>query len=224
MEFITSDGEKVFYEVSGSGVPAVYIHGGPGYWSKSFQYSMHNLLENQLRMIYVDQRGCGRSEECSNTDFSLNRITDDFEELRDHLGLQDWYLIAHSFGGILALNYAKKYPNRVKGIILSNATLNMVNSFEYQIRYSRKLLGLKKQQLHTGNKESLLNTYYTTISKLAEHNLHNQLQFKDPCNKQILDEIDKDLFFGKSFQQYVFNTGEYFTTLLPTQDQLSNQY
>jgi proline iminopeptidase len=50
MKFITSDGLELYYDKSGKGVPCIYLHGGPGYWSKSFQYFSQELLEDNLEM------------------------------------------------------------------------------------------------------------------------------------------------------------------------------
>ncbi|MGY0694422.1 alpha/beta fold hydrolase [Virgibacillus sp. FSP13] len=125
MNVITSDGVRLYVEKSGQGDPCIYLHGGPGYWSKSFQYFSENLLEDALEMIYLDQRGCGRSELARGKNYSLARLIDDIEEVRKDLGIEAWYVMGHSFGGILAVNYAHTYPSRTKGLILSNVTLNM---------------------------------------------------------------------------------------------------
>lgn len=89
MKFITSDGLELYYDKSGKGVPCVYLHGGPGYWSKSFQYFSQELLEEKLEMVYLDQRGSGRSEHSPTQDYSLSRLIDDIEELRIFLGLSE---------------------------------------------------------------------------------------------------------------------------------------
>ncbi|RFU69301.1 hypothetical protein [Bacillus sp. V59.32b] len=67
MYISTNDGVKLFIERKGNGMPCIYLHGGPGYWSKSFSEVAGSLLENQMDMIYLDQRGCGRSSINSKT-------------------------------------------------------------------------------------------------------------------------------------------------------------
>ncbi|MEN1968661.1 hypothetical protein WMZ97_11385 [Lentibacillus sp. N15] len=59
MNFATSDGIELYIEKSGRGDPCLYLHGGPGYWSKSFQHFSTKLLEDTMEMVYLDQRGCG---------------------------------------------------------------------------------------------------------------------------------------------------------------------
>jgi proline iminopeptidase len=210
MEFITSDGLELYYEISGIGQPCVYLHGGPGYWSKSFQHVTHDLLESNLKMVYFDQRGCGRSQHSPTQEYSLTRLVDDLEELRQFLGLNKWYLMGHSFGGILAVNYAYKYPERTKGIILTNATLNMVDSFEHQIRKGSELLGLSESELQRDHLDAFMNNFYSILSMLIEKELYFKLQFVDLSNKNIVDKIDEKCATDPKFQRFVFSSTEYF--------------
>jgi proline iminopeptidase len=202
MEFVTSDGLKLFYDKSGKG--------GPGYWSKSFQYFSQELLEEKLEMVYLDQRGCGRSEHSPTQDYSLSRLIDDIEELRLFLGISEWYVVGHSFGGILAVNYAERFPERTKGIILSNVTLNMFDSFGYQIQKGFDILGMEKKQIQRSNLESFMDTFYSILSKLMEKEEYFRFQYVDLENKKIVDKIDEGLNSDPNFQHYVFSSEEYF--------------
>jgi proline iminopeptidase len=91
-------------------------------------------------MVYYDQRGSGYSENSSEGNYSPDRMIEDIEEIRKHYGAEKVYLLAHSFGGILATQYASKYPDHVKGLILANCTLNMKYSLQQQISYMNKLM------------------------------------------------------------------------------------
>lgn len=57
----TSDGVSLYLKVAGQGTPCIFVHGGPGAWSLSFEALGGNVLEKKLQMYYCDQRGCGRS-------------------------------------------------------------------------------------------------------------------------------------------------------------------
>jgi proline iminopeptidase len=135
----TSDGVALHADVAGSGPPCIYIHGGPGQGVQSFQRMRGDALQSFLTMIYVDQRGSGQS--ASATDYRLDRVVDDFDEVRKALGIEKAYLLAHSFGGILALRYAEKYPDRVLGVILANATLWYPATMRWQLGYMREQVG-----------------------------------------------------------------------------------
>lgn len=218
MIFKTSDGLELYYEKNGKGAPCIYLHGGPGYWSKSFQYFSEKLLEEKLHMVYLDQRGCGRSAHSPAQDYSLSRLIDDIEELRESLGFPEWYVIGHSFGGILAVNYAKRFPERTKGIILSNATLHMVDSFGHQIQKGSEILG-RKQQTEWEDFSSFMDIFYSTLSELMEKDAYFTLQYVDLENKKLVDQIDEGLNSDPNFQQYVFTSDEYYQdfTLLTKQ-------
>jgi proline iminopeptidase len=114
-----SDLHELFYEEVGnpSGVPALFLHGGPGVgiipdYRRFFDPKVY-------RVILLDQRGAGRStphaELRENTTWD---IVEDIEKLKRHLGIDRWILFGGSWGSLLALCYAIRYPQSVKGIII----------------------------------------------------------------------------------------------------------
>lgn len=129
-EIITSDGVHLYVEVRGNGTPCLYIHGGPGcgsYWMQKFSGQM---LERRFRMIYLDQRGTGRSTSPKDGNYSLDRVIMDFEEVRKVLGILKWITLSHSFGGILQMGYAERHPKVIRGMIMLNCTLDIEDSLE----------------------------------------------------------------------------------------------
>ncbi|MDQ0067466.1 proline iminopeptidase [Chryseobacterium lathyri] len=138
--FETSDHVKIKYKISGKGEACIYVPGGPGQGYSSFELLGGSALEKNMKMIYMDQRGSGESEKSEN--YHLDAMVQDIEELRQHLKMDEVFLLAHSFGGIIAVNYAKKYPQHTKGLILSNITLHFLNneSVKEQIEYGNSLL------------------------------------------------------------------------------------
>jgi proline iminopeptidase len=205
----TSDGVDLFLEMQGSGIPCIYLHGGPGYWSKSFQHFAGERLEGNLQMVYLDQRGCGRSSLAENSDYSLERLLLDIEEIRIHLGIDEWYVLGHSFGGILAVNYARRFPERVKGLILTNATLDMPDSFSHQITRGREILGLDQIETPKADVPELIHTFFTTAQQLIERDLFFKLQYQSLADKEKVDALDSELSARPDFQQAVFSSDEY---------------
>ncbi len=128
-KIITSDGVELYVKVEGKGIPCLYIHGGPGSGSYWFEKFFGDFMEEHFTMIYLDQRGVGRSGSPENKDFSIERMTRDFEEVRNALGYEDWLTLGHSFGGLLQMGYAENYPRAQKGIMMINTTLHLNESF-----------------------------------------------------------------------------------------------
>jgi proline iminopeptidase len=111
-------GVKLSYRIVGQGKPLVVIHDGPGY-EKSIMYKGFDGLSSDMKVIYYDQRGCGRSEPLAPT--SSLRVEDnvrDLENLRQFLHLRKMSLAAHGWGAVIALEYARAYPRQVEAIIL----------------------------------------------------------------------------------------------------------
>jgi proline iminopeptidase len=125
MHIITSDGVKLYVKVRGRGTPCLYLHGGPGsgsYWLEKFSGDM---LERHFQMIYLDQRGVARSSSPKDGNYSLDRMAQDFEEVRAALDIEKWVTLGHSFGGILQVGYAQRYPQVIRGMIMLNTSLDM---------------------------------------------------------------------------------------------------
>lgn len=125
----TSDGVVLYVHVKGRGEPCLYLHGGPGSGSTWMKEMGGRDLEKRYRMVYLDQRGVCRSSEPSDDNFSLSRQTLDFEEVRKTLHIDEWYLLGHSFGGILEIAYWRDYPESIKGMMFEDCTLSMEDCF-----------------------------------------------------------------------------------------------
>lgn len=121
----TSDGVDLYVKVAGEGTPCLYLHGGPGsgsYWAEKFA---GDILGKHLQMIYLDQRGVGRSGSPASGDFSTDRMMKDFEEVRSALKIDKWLTMGHSFGGILQMQYSQRYPQSIQGMLMINCALKL---------------------------------------------------------------------------------------------------
>lgn len=121
IETIALDGVEVYLEdVGPADAPVLlFVHGGPGGSAYTFREEMGDALED-YRLLYLDQRGGGRSPELPPDPdlFTLEALVEDLEDLRNHLELPRWTLLSHGFGGMVALEYARRYPARVQGQLL----------------------------------------------------------------------------------------------------------
>ena len=125
---------RLWYRVAGrtEGVPVVFLHGGPGQGSQTFARFAGPELERDLRMIYLDQRGSGRSERPWNDAYSLDLMVDDLDKLRQAWGVEKIILVGHSFGTILALEYAAAHPEHVERVVLAGAVPDLPAALNIQ--------------------------------------------------------------------------------------------
>lgn len=123
------DDQQIYWEEWGSpaGVPALYVHGGPGGGLGTGVYRDRFDL-TRTRLVGFEQRGCGRSTPHASrmsTSLRTNTISHlirDVERLREHLRIDRWLLNGVSWGSTLALAYAQAHAEHVLGIVLFAVT------------------------------------------------------------------------------------------------------
>lgn len=120
--WVEHDDIQHYVRIFGEGDPILLINGGPGMNSNGFEGLASHLAENHSVIIY-DQRGTGLSpmEEPSNRNITLSLMAGDIEAIREELEIDEWIVMGHSFGGIMAYYYASRYPLRVKAMIQSSS-------------------------------------------------------------------------------------------------------
>jgi len=91
---------------------AFLLHGGPGGDHTGFKPTYSPLAET-LQLVYVDHRGQGRSARGPKETYTLDNNVEDLEALRQYLGLERVVVIGVSYGGMVALTYATRYPGSV---------------------------------------------------------------------------------------------------------------
>lgn len=113
-------GARLYVREVGAGVPLVVLHGGPEF-SHNYFLPQLDAVAAGARLIYYDQRGRGRSGDgVRAADTSIASETLDIEHLRQWLGSPTIALLGHSWGGVLAMEYAVRYPDRVTHLVLMN--------------------------------------------------------------------------------------------------------
>jgi proline iminopeptidase len=118
--FVDANGVLIYYKSLGRGDPLVVVHGGPG---ASHDYFLPYLLPlaKTNRLIFIDERGSGRSEKLDDpSGYTVENMVEDLEAVRVALGLGKINLLGHSYGGVLAQAYALKYQGNLSHLILGS--------------------------------------------------------------------------------------------------------
>jgi proline iminopeptidase len=118
-QFAVGDGHEIYVESIGraGGIPAVYLHGGPG---SGCQPDHRRLFDpERFHAVLFDQRGAGRSRpKGRREDNTLPHLIADMEAIREKFGFERWMVVGGSWGATLALAYAQAHPDRITGIVL----------------------------------------------------------------------------------------------------------
>src|SRR5437763_8970318 len=101
---IMVDGARLFYLPVGpeDGYPLIVLHGGPGL-DHTEMHPWLDVLSDRFRLIYLDQRGQGRSQRVDPSTLSLERFARDITALASALGLDNYALLGHSFGAMVSI-------------------------------------------------------------------------------------------------------------------------
>jgi proline iminopeptidase len=120
-------------------IKLLLLNGGPGATHEYFECFENFLLPEGVELIYYDQLGCGLSDDPKDTSmWELGRFVEEVEQVRTALNINkdNFYLLGHSWGGILAMQYALKYQDNLKGLIISN----MMSSCPLYGKYAQEVL------------------------------------------------------------------------------------
>ncbi|RWS45277.1 alpha/beta fold hydrolase [Bacillus mycoides] len=187
--FLGINGIQHWCKVAGTAhntVPLVIVHGGPGGNHYVFERTLGVRLEEYITVVYYEQRGCGRSDAPQDDDdYSIHTLVEDLEKLTKQLNVKKVNLLGYSFGGQLCLEYALKYPENIKKMVVQAPSLD-----EYDDMYNVQIEGFL--QVTEGN----MNEQISIISK-------SEVSLKEKYNQvwSVVDTktIDRLLFKNEEF-------------------------
>jgi proline iminopeptidase len=150
-------------------IKVLLLHGGPGGTHEAFESFEGYLPAEGIEFIYYDQLGSAYSDQPKDKDlWTTERFVEEVEQVRLALGLnkENFYLLGHSWGGILAAEYALKYGANLKGLVISN----MMMSIPAYNRYAEEVLA---QQMDPAVVKEI-------------HDLEAKVKYEDPRYFELL--------------------------------------
>ena len=141
VQLVQVDGKyHVWTKRVGSGPITLFtLHGGPGCTHEYFECFEDFLPQAGIQFIYYDQLGSAYSDQPDDPSlWTVERFREEVEQVRAALGLEQFYLFGHSWGGMLGIEYALKYQPYLKGLIISNMTASIPS-------YVASITGLRQQ-------------------------------------------------------------------------------
>jgi proline iminopeptidase len=175
-------------------IKLLLLHGGPGATHELFEAADSYLPAAGIEYYYYDQLGSAYSDQPDDPDlWEIPRFVDEVEQVRRALGLgrENFFLLGQSWGGILAIEYALKYQQHIKGLVVSN----MMSSVPAYNEYAEKTLmpAMNQDALAEAKRLEAADDYenprYMEIL-IPEHYEHHVLrmpyeQWPDPVNRGI---------------------------------------
>jgi len=172
------EGYKVWTKRFGnSPIKVLLLHGGPAFTHEYMECFESFFPKANIEFYEYDQLGSYYSDQPNNDSlWVLDRFVEEVEQVRKVLGLNkdNFFLLGNSWGGLLAMEYAIKYQENLKGLIISN----MTSSFDKYVEYNNKL----RNQLRPTLLDSL-------------KNFENKKDFQNP--------IYLDLVFNEYYNQHI---------------------
>jgi proline iminopeptidase len=178
------------------------LHGGPGMTHEYFESFDTYFADGDIEYIYYDQLGSHNSDNPADRKFwTIERFVDEVDQVRKALGLDasNFFLLGHSWGGVLAMEYALAHPEALKGLVISNM---MADCVDYQ-RYADDVLGPQMEsgvlarikeleaagQYESEEYEALLMPHH-----YEKHVLRRPMDQWPACVINALEHANKDLY------------------------------
>jgi proline iminopeptidase len=153
--FVDANGVMIYYEEFGKGNPLMIVHGGPG---ASHDYFLPYLLPlaRHYRLIFIDERGSGKSENLDDAKkYTVENMVEDVEAVRKDLDLGKISLLGHSYGGVLAQAYALKYQKNLSHLILCSTFPSTSQMNDVFVKIKENMTPELRERINKMEKEGL---------------------------------------------------------------------
>jgi len=184
-KLIEIDGKyKVWTKKVGDGkIKVLLLHGGPGFSHDYLECFDDFLPKEGMEIYYYDQLGCGNSDKPADTTlWTVPRYVEEVEQVRKGLGLDNFYIVGHSWGTLLAMEYLDKYQPHVKGAVFSNMTGSLKDYIDYTAILKSRLFTPGDKALYDSldSRKAYTSAQYTD---LLMNKLYTQVLCRMPLEK-----------------------------------------
>lgn len=143
--------------------PLIFLHGGPGYNSVTFEQTTANeLAKNGFYVISYDRRGEGRNRNLK-SNYTFKQTFDDLNFIFNTYKIDKAVLLGHSFGGVIASLYAEQNPDKIKSLILLGTPVSMQKTL--------KNILLKSKEIYTAKNDTNNLKYIAALEKMNSKSL-----------------------------------------------------
>lgn len=183
-------------------IKVLLLHGGPGATHEYFEAADSFLPAAGVEYYYYDQLGSAYSDQPKDESlWNVPRFVEEVEQVRQALGLgpDNFYLLGHSWGGILAVEYALKYQQHLKGLIISNMMMSIpaYNKYAHEVLMPAMDPAALKQILAFEQKKDYENPTYMDLlvpNYYVQHILRMPAdQWPDPVNRAFA-KINRQIY------------------------------
>ncbi len=162
-------GHRMYWEESGnpSGVPVVFLHGGPGAGTSPTHRRYFD--PDHYRIVLFDQRGAGKSTPRGCIEANTTQLLiEDMEKLRTLLGINSWWLFGGSWGSALAMAYGVAHPERCRGFILRGMFLGRTAELDWFLSGMKRIFPEAHRRfsefIPEGERGDLLSAYFVRLT------------------------------------------------------------
>ncbi|WP_225046781.1 proline iminopeptidase-family hydrolase [Lacticaseibacillus kribbianus] len=201
--FVTLDnGYHLWTQTTGAGdIALMTLHGGPGGNNQVFENFGEQLAPYGVRVTRYDQLGSWFSDQPDWHDpairarfLTIDYYVEEVEEVRQKLGLDHFFLLGQSWGGVLAIEYALRYGQHLRGLILSSMIDNLdeylvnVNRIRETMFDAADVAYMKDVEARHAFSEP---RYVALVAELGEHYLHHAA---DPQPRHLIDTLGTPVY------------------------------
>ncbi|MCB1051776.1 MAG: alpha/beta hydrolase [Acidobacteria bacterium] len=187
------NGTELLVKSIGSGEPIILLHGGPGLSHDYFLPAFETLAKTH-QVIFFDQRLSGASSVDVEADqITMDAFVADINGIADHFKLEKFHLLGHSYGGLIAMFYAKAHPERLKSLMLVDsvmgddhyaATFTQAFSARVKPEFTEAMQKIKDTELFRSRDPETMRSYFQIAFKAALHNPEDS----DKLNLKFADD------------------------------------